>query len=104
MEKLEEAVGILIGALRDPPSRKEAVKKFELLCHTFGLPTKAAIRSDVMEIFDDLIVDLSYYEPNPLLQAQDPSFFGDDRLVKEIEAALRALRKIGIEIPDGEGV
>jgi hypothetical protein len=99
MEELEDIVRLLVRALRDLPSRKEAVREFMSWYGKRGLPAAPAMREGVMEIFTELNLDLSFYEPDPSWRAQDPSYFGDDRLMKEIEVALRQLSEVGIAIP-----
>ena len=39
------------------------------------------------EILCDLAYDLDYFEPNPEWKAQDPSYYGEERAVQEIESA-----------------
>lgn len=41
-----------------------------------------------MAILLDLAYDLGYYEPNEKLRAEDPSFYGDERLREEVSSAL----------------
>lgn len=43
------------------------------------------------EIFNDLAYDLDYYEPDEEKRKEDDSFYGDDRLVSEIQNSLKAL-------------
>lgn len=43
------------------------------------------------ELFADLALDLDYYEKDEKLRAQDPSYYGDERLEKEVNEVLEKL-------------
>lgn len=47
---------------------------------------------DVDDLLGELAYDLDFYEPDPRARAEDPSFFGDERLEREVRAALDRLR------------
>jgi hypothetical protein len=49
--------------------------------------------SDAVEVLRDLAYDLDFYEPDASVQAQDPSYYGDERAIQEIGTALRRLDK-----------
>lgn len=48
------------------------------------------------ELFDEILVnlayDLEYYEPNPLLRKEDPSFYGDEKLEKKLNDVLEKIQ------------
>jgi hypothetical protein len=100
MEKLEDVVELLVLMMQDSQSRKDAVLKLDKWFSKPGLPTKSVIRADAMEIVHDLVIDLSYYVPDPRMRAQDPCYFGDDRLLKEVKVALQQLSELGVPMPD----
>jgi hypothetical protein len=60
---------------------------------------RRSIRHEVLEILDDLVCDLAFYVADPAARAQDPSYYGDERLVKEVESTLRLLSHVGIVVP-----
>ncbi len=45
----------------------------------------------VWTILEELAIDLDYYERDPILRLDDPSYYGDARLEDEITMALRKL-------------
>lgn len=46
------------------------------------------------EILGALALDLDYYEPDERMRREDPSFYGEDRLEREVLQALRELEKL----------
>lgn len=40
---------------------------------------------DVDEILIELAYELDYYEPNPIIRLEDPSYYGEEKLFKEID-------------------
>jgi hypothetical protein len=88
---IEHIAGLLTGILRDQSSRKESVKQFERYYAGLGVVSRRSIRPDVLNILDELAYDLAFYVADPALRNQDPSYYGDERLVKEVETTLRLL-------------
>ena len=43
-------------------------------------------------VLADLALDLDYFEPDPAARKEDASFFGEERAISEIRAALEKLR------------
>ncbi len=52
------------------------------------------INKEVEEILNDLAVDLDYYVSSDKAREEDPSFYGNDRLEKEIREALDKINTI----------
>jgi hypothetical protein len=96
---IDEILGVLIKILQEPSSRKETVKEFERYYGGIGTIARSSISRDVLDILDDLVWDLAFYVADPATRAQDPSYYGDERLVKEVDAALRLLSRAGIVVP-----
>ena len=48
----------------------------------------------VMEVLRDLAYDLEYYVADPKVRAEDPSFYGEDRLEREIKNSLSLIEKL----------
>jgi hypothetical protein len=93
---IDKILGLLTNILRESPSRKEAVKEFERYYSGSGVVVRRSIRHDVLDILDELAYDLGFYVADPAVRAQDPSYFGDERLVREIESTFRLLSQAGI--------
>jgi hypothetical protein len=85
MTALTELETILRNALIPSPARKDIVTRF---IRTIG---SCADEGAEWEILRDLAWDLSYYEPDPRARAEDPSYYGEERLTTEIEEALHKL-------------
>ncbi len=45
------------------------------------------------DLLIDLATDMEYYVPDPELRREHPSYFGDDRLIEEIQATLEKLEQ-----------
>ncbi|MBA3987160.1 MAG: hypothetical protein H0X63_11450 [Flavobacteriales bacterium] len=50
-------------------------------------------KGNELEILKDLAYDLDYYQSDPLMRKEEPSYYGNDRLEKEIKEVLRKLSK-----------
>jgi len=103
MDTLEKLIGFLAKALSDPLSRKESVDEF-LLCYLNNeLDIRRSIGQIAFDILAELAYDLNFFVADPVLRMEDSDYYGDERLVKEIKAALRGLSQAGVAIPtDGE--
>lgn len=44
------------------------------------------------EILSELAIDLDFYEPDITIRKQDPSYYGDERLEKEIHEAIKKIK------------
>jgi len=78
-------------ALDHPDKSKEAVLAFQRLFDRMPLPNVSKVDEKKYVVFNDLSMDLAYYQGDPRIQATDPSLFGNDELKVKIEAALRKL-------------
>ena len=47
----------------------------------------------INEILSELAYDLDFYEPNEEWRKEDPSYYGNDRLKKEITQAIKKLKQ-----------
>jgi hypothetical protein len=101
VDPIDKILGLLTKILRDPSSRKETVKEFERYYTGIGIVVRPSIRCDVLDILDDLAWDLAFYVADPTMRAEDSSYYGDERLVKEVESSLRLLSQIGVALPQG---
>jgi hypothetical protein len=96
LNPIDKVLGLLTKVLRDPSSRKETVNEFERYYTDIGIVVRRSIRRDVKDILDDLAWDLAFYVADLAMRAEDPSYYGDERLVEEIESTLRSLAKVGV--------
>jgi hypothetical protein len=98
MTSLDAMLALLVRVLREPSTRKATVKQFQALVWESPRHTVA---KEVYDVLADLAYDLDYFEPDPVSRAQDTSYYGDQRLEQEIQAALRRLQELGVEVPTG---
>jgi hypothetical protein len=103
LNPIDKILGLLTKVLRDPSSRKETVKEFERYYTGIGIVVRRSIRRDVLDILDELVWDLAFYVADPAMRAEDPSYYGDERLVEEIESTLRSLAKAGVIVREEGG-
>jgi hypothetical protein len=45
------------------------------------------------EILSELAFDLDFYEPDDELRKEDPSYYGDDKLVEVLKSAMQKYQK-----------
>ena len=94
MNTLEKLLGLLSQALSDPLSRKASVNEF-LLCYFNGeKDIQRSVGQNATDILDELAFDLNFFVADPARRTEDPSYYGDERLISEINAALRRLSQV----------
>jgi hypothetical protein len=76
---------ILEKILNDKINRKELIKEFQ---------SQIWNNAEAPEVLKDLAYDLDFYEPNEVLRMEDPSYYGDERLEKEVLTAIQKLDSI----------
>jgi hypothetical protein len=92
MNLVSTMLALLADALRDPLTRKETIERFQSL---FSDCQPRAINRDAYEVLADLSNDLNYFEPDASARMSDPSYYGHERLEKEIRSALQQLADLG---------
>ena len=100
MNTLEEMLGFLVAALREPLSRKESVAAFLRCFFKTQLDVERSIGRNATDILDELAYDLNFFVADPNVRAESPSYYGDERLVSEISGAVRRLSEVGVAVPD----
>jgi len=75
---------ILEQILQDKQNRSMLIKEFQELIWN---------DENANEILSELAYDLDFYEPNEEWRKEDPSYYGDDRLEEEIQAAIQKLKE-----------
>jgi hypothetical protein len=96
MASLEIMLALLARILREPLTRKATVKQFQSLVWQ---GQERSIDKDTYNVLADLAYDLDFYEPDPVLRKEDATYYGQERLEREVKAALRRLADLGIELP-----
>jgi hypothetical protein len=91
---LNEILLLLRNIQKDPVNRKDLIFRFQNIALNApdNLPNEAA-----WEILSDLEIDIDYYEQDPVARAEDPSFFGEDRLEVLLEEVFDRLKSVGVE-------
>lgn len=89
MTALTELETLLRSALAESqPASKDIVATF---IRTIG---SCSDEGEEWEILRDLAWDLSFYDSDPRARAEDPSYYGEERLKTEIEEALGKLERL----------
>jgi hypothetical protein len=92
MLTIPELVQLLELAISDRGRRAEHIQVFQN--HIFGHEDLGFEHPEVEEVLRELAYDLDYYVPDERSRAEDPSYYGDDRVEQEIRSALRKLFEI----------
>jgi hypothetical protein len=87
---LTELITVLKTARNNPEERTAAIDSFQECMYDSDSPL-ADMSQEQWEILWLLAYDLDYYEPNPKMRREDPSFYGEERLLQEIDEALKKL-------------
>lgn len=91
--ELNRVVSLLRTAVGDTSTLPDAIGQFQsVVWNTDGW--EEGLSASAAETLGDLAVDLDYFEAKSSARAEDPSFFGEDRAVKEISAALAKLDSV----------
>jgi len=74
---------LLRAAVRETSSLSEAIKQFQALVWR-GDDWEVGLSPTIVDALRDLAYDLEYFEPSVPVRAEDPSFFGEERAIREI--------------------
>jgi hypothetical protein len=96
MAAIRTLIEPLCSVLLDSEHRERWVKEFQDLA--WNLP-RLEPQGAEWDLLVDLAYDLDYYEPNPRLRREDPTFFGDEWLEDEVRTCLTKLRQLGVPLP-----
>ncbi len=85
----QEAKGMLIKLLEtsEPETTKKVYAFQDFIWHHEPDETE----EDLCEILDDLALDLDDYEPNSEVRKECRSFYGEEKLIQNIQEALEAI-------------
>lgn len=93
MTSLDAMLSLLAKMRRDPSTRKATVAEFQSL---FANWPRGSTDQRIYEVLSDLAHDLSFFEQNADLRSEDPSYYGDERLEREVETAFQRLAWLGV--------
>jgi hypothetical protein len=85
-----ELLGLLQTALKEPERRSEIIKRFQVAVFD-GNQAALGLNEADWDVFTQLAQDLDYYESDPEMRQEDPSYFGEQRAETEISEALQKL-------------
>jgi hypothetical protein len=88
-----ELTALLHEALNQKGRRAELVRSFQTSVWNSSRPGD---EDPVWRILRDLAFDLDFYEADSTRRSQSSTYYGDARLEREIDWALRKLRRLGI--------
>lgn len=86
---LEEVCKILENIIYDKTSRVNEIKIFQNIVWN----EDESFTSEIDDCLSDLAQDLDYYEDNEKIRKEDSSYYGEERLIKELNDTLSKLRK-----------
>ena len=85
-----EVAALLLGIASGPNERERRIREFqEYVFHTEAPPSGFDDRE--WEVMADLAYDLDFYEEDPERRREDTSFYGEERLVREIHESMAKL-------------
>lgn len=87
-EDIRPLVAILLSALHQADKRKQLIAEFQQ--RVWDAPEDLTATQE-WEILRDLAYDLDFYEPDANVRAEDASYYGDERVEREIKTALKKL-------------
>ncbi len=80
----------LLEAILQSHDKTRAVHAFQQF--VWALPAGAPdLDERLRNLLNDLALDLDYFVANPAWRAEDPSYFGEGRLIEEVREALTLL-------------
>jgi hypothetical protein len=90
MVTADDLLRVLGGVIRDPRTLQAAIGEFQrLMWKTPG--HQLALEAEEEEVLGDLAHDLDYFDPDPRARQEEPSYFGAERALTEIRAAMLKL-------------
>ncbi len=94
MARLQELITLLNHASADPSHLSSAIEEFQAA--VWNSTDQQLGGSDrVREILRTLAHDLDYYVADPETRAEEPAYYDEGRVVREILAALTTIRGEG---------
>jgi hypothetical protein len=95
---LKKLVANLVNAQRDPKFLASEIEKFSSTFYHAPEDEDAAFPKPIFDVLADLAMDLEHYVADPKARAEDPSYFGDEKAMEKIKAALKRLKDLGIDV------
>ena len=86
---LEDIYKKLEQIISDKQTRTSEIKEFQAIVWN----DEISFSSEVDDCLADLAQDLDYYEVNEEVRKEDSSYYGEERLIKEINSSLSFIKK-----------
>ena len=86
---LEDIYKKLEKIISDQENRLSEIKEFQTIVWNDDI----SFSSEVDDCLADLAQDLDYYEINEEVRKEDSSYYGEERLVNEINTSLNVIKK-----------
>ncbi|MEI8366367.1 MAG: hypothetical protein WCF65_08100 [Parachlamydiaceae bacterium] len=88
-KQTDQLIKILYSIIKENYNKSELIEDFQQSVWNSDTETVEH------EIFNELAYDLDYYEPNEQLRKENSSYYGEERLIKEIESAINKIKRSG---------
>ncbi len=89
-DEFQKCVELIDTMLKSPEELDGLVRQFQQI--VWHAPRGE--ENEGWEVLGDLAYDLDFYEPDPIKRAEDYSFYGKERAVKEIQTARDKLSEL----------
>ncbi len=86
-------IALLVQTAEEQRERDRRIREFQDFVFDSANPPAGFSEGD-WEILADLAYDLDFYESDPGKRREDPSYYGDERLVRDIR---ESLAKLGVQ-------
>jgi len=87
---------LLEAILQGDLDREDLILELERL--TNGLDERDGLPESFLMELSDFVLDLSYFEPNPVYRKEDRSYYGEEKLVQLVKSFLRRLPQVGSSV------
>lgn len=89
---INDAINVLYQVIREPWRLPQQVEEFQRIIWKNKEFNK--LDGGIIEILRDLAHDLDFYEPNIKMRAEDESYFGEEKVLAEIQIALSKIASL----------
>jgi len=91
---LQQFNTLLLNILKSKSGRERLIYEYENYVN--ANIRNINIDGSILDFYNDLLYDFAYYVEDEKMRSQDPSYFGDEKLEKIINMAIRQLEEKGI--------
>lgn len=86
----DQIIESLRGATLEPAKLPEAISAFQTMVWN-SEEWESHYSNDAAEVLRELAYDLDFYEPDAAMRAEDASYYGTERAIDQITAALKKI-------------